>query len=96
MLQKANTRARAQKPIRVCRARAGPGVSPASPWARATPHPRATKREKKKFIHIHPKKKKKICIYKIKFLLEGKIKNNHNPMGKIIFKRQKKNIQGQK
>jgi hypothetical protein len=28
--------------------RAGPGVSPASPWARATPHPGATKMEKKK------------------------------------------------
>ena len=30
--------------------KASPGISPASPWARATPHPRATKREKKKFI----------------------------------------------
>ena len=44
--------------------RVGPGVSPASPWARATPHHRATKMEKKK--------KKKNCIHKIKFLLEGK------------------------
>jgi hypothetical protein len=58
-----------------------PGVSPASPWARATPHPRATKMEKKKIYTIHTKKKKKlymhqkkkkICIHKIKFLLEGK------------------------
>jgi hypothetical protein len=30
--------------------RAGLGVSQASPWARATPHPRATNWEKKKFI----------------------------------------------
>jgi hypothetical protein len=31
--------------------RAGPRVSPASPWARATPHPRATKWEKKKLYY---------------------------------------------
>jgi hypothetical protein len=37
--------------------RAGPGVSPASPWARATPHPGATKMEKKKIYTIHIKKK---------------------------------------
>ena len=30
-----------------CAVRAGPGVSPASPWARATPHPRATNWPKK-------------------------------------------------
>ena len=30
------------------RCRAGPGVSLASPWARATPNPTATKRQKKK------------------------------------------------
>jgi hypothetical protein len=51
-------------------ARAGPGVSPASPWARATPHPRATKRKKKKKkkkIHtIHKKKNKKKKIVFIK------------------------------
>jgi hypothetical protein len=57
--------------------RAGPGVSPASPGARATP------REKKKFYTIHKKKKKIIhihdtsggggeIIHKIKFLIEGK------------------------
>ena len=39
------------------RSRASPGVSPASPWARATPHPRATNG------------KKKNCIHKRKFLL---------------------------
>ena len=40
-----------------CRAlRAGPGVSPASPWARATPHPRATNGKKKKNYIIHIKK----------------------------------------
>ena len=65
--------------------RAGPGVSPASPWARATPTP-------KKIYIIHIKKKKnytytlekKNCIHKTKFLLEGKkniqktkMKNNH-------------------
>ena len=61
------------------RHRAGLGVSPASPWARATPSPRATKREKKKIYTIHKIfflyiyiRKKKICIHKIKFLLEGK------------------------
>ena len=32
------------------RHRAGLGVSPTSPWARATPSLGATKREKKKFI----------------------------------------------
>ena len=67
--------------------RAGPEISPASPWARATPHPRATKREKKNlYIYI----KKKNCIYKIKFLLEGKKKNNHNPRGKKYLKDRKK------
>jgi hypothetical protein len=55
--------------------RAGPGVSPASPWARATPL-RGQPKGKKKFIHIHKKKKKKNCIHKIKFLVEGK-KNIH-------------------
>ena len=63
-----------------------PWDNPRKPWARATPHPGQPK-GKKKFIHIH--KKKKNYIYKIKFLLEGKIKNNHNPRGKKIFKRQK-------
>jgi hypothetical protein len=43
--------------------RAGPGVSPASPWARATPPLGATKREKKKFILYIKKKKKKLYIY---------------------------------
>jgi hypothetical protein len=42
--------------------RAGPRVSPASPWARATPHPRATKWEKKKII-LYIKKKIKLYIY---------------------------------
>jgi hypothetical protein len=32
--------------------RAGPGVSPASPWARATPLPRATT-EGKKIVYIN-------------------------------------------
>jgi hypothetical protein len=63
--------------------RADPGVSPASPWARATPHPKATnwKKKKKKLYYTLKKKnytytleKKKICIHKIKFLLEGKNK----------------------
>jgi hypothetical protein len=44
--------------ISLLAARAGPGVSPASPWARATPHPGATKMEKKKNT-IHTKKIKK-------------------------------------
>jgi hypothetical protein len=35
--------------------RASPGVSPASPWARATPHPRATKWKKKKKIILYIK-----------------------------------------
>jgi hypothetical protein len=39
--------------------RAGPGVSPASPWARATPHPRATNGKKNYTIHKKLKKKKK-------------------------------------
>jgi hypothetical protein len=57
--------------------RAGPGVSPASPWARATPHPGATKMEKKKiilyiqkkklYIYITEKKKKKFIFRKKKF-----------------------------
>jgi hypothetical protein len=37
--------------------RAGPGVSPASPWARATPHPRATNWEKKNLYYTFKKKK---------------------------------------
>jgi hypothetical protein len=40
-------------------ARAGPGVSPASPWARATPHLRATNQKKKLYVYIKKKKKKK-------------------------------------
>ena len=59
--------------------RADPGVSLASPWARATPHPWATKMEKKIYT-IHTKKnnctyasqEKKNYIHKIKLLLEGK------------------------
>jgi hypothetical protein len=39
--------------------RAGPGVSSASPWVRATPTPRQTIGEKKNYI-IHKKKKKKL------------------------------------
>jgi hypothetical protein len=55
--------------------RAGPGVSPASPWARATPHPRATNGKKKKKNYMYTLEKKKniyIYIHKRKFLLEGK------------------------
>jgi hypothetical protein len=37
--------------------RAGPEVSPASPWARATPHPRATNWEKKNLYYTLKKKK---------------------------------------
>jgi hypothetical protein len=44
------------------RHRAGPGVSPASPGARATPPPGATPQEKFFFYTIH-KKKKKLYIY---------------------------------
>jgi hypothetical protein len=51
--------------------RAGPGVSPASPWARATPHRRATKWEKK-ILYYTLKKKLYIYIRKKKKLLEGK------------------------
>ena len=47
--------------------RAGPGVSPASPWAKATPHPRATQWGKKNLYYIYKKKlltnKKKLYIY---------------------------------
>jgi hypothetical protein len=42
-------------PVEYNESRAGPGVSPASPWARATPHPRATNGEKKIYT-IHKKK----------------------------------------
>jgi hypothetical protein len=42
--------------------RAGPGVSPASPGARATPPPGATPQEKKNFI-LYIKKKKKNYTY---------------------------------
>ena len=43
--------------------RAGPGVSPASPGARATPPPGATPQEKKKFILCIKKIKKKNYTY---------------------------------
>ncbi len=39
--------------------RASPGVSPARPWDRANPHPRANKRGKKKKKYTKKKKKKK-------------------------------------
>jgi hypothetical protein len=40
------------------------GVSPASSWARATPHPRATKREeKKKLYYTYKIKKNKKKLY---------------------------------
>jgi hypothetical protein len=56
--------------------RAGPGVSPASPGARATPQEKKnyTIYKKKKFIYIYIYiyiREKKI-IHKIKFLIEGK------------------------
>jgi hypothetical protein len=35
----------------------GSRVSPASPWARATPHPRATNGKKKILYYIYLKKK---------------------------------------
>jgi hypothetical protein len=50
--------------------RAGPRVSPASPWSRATPHPKATNGEKKNYTYTLGKKKN--YIHKIKFLLEDK------------------------
>jgi hypothetical protein len=89
--------------------RAGLGVSPASPSARATPHPRATKIEKKKFILYIKKKKKKIyicirkkkkknCMHKIKFLLEDKkyIFRKYWTKIKNNHKLRAKNIQEQK
>ena len=42
--------------------RAGPGVSRASPWARATPHLGATKMDKKN-LYYTCQKKKKLYIY---------------------------------
>ena len=42
------------------RSKVSPGVSPRSPWARATPHPKTINGKKKR---------KKICIHKRKFLL---------------------------
>jgi hypothetical protein len=48
--------------------RAGPGVSPASPGARATPQEKKNlytihKKKKKLYIYIRGKKKKKIYTY---------------------------------
>jgi hypothetical protein len=47
--------------------RAGPRVSPASPWVKATLHLKAIKREKKNYT-IHKKKKKKKKKKKIVFI----------------------------
>jgi hypothetical protein len=52
--------------------RAGPGVSPASPWARATPHPRATNGKKKIYYTYTLEKKKKIIFIKENFYLRAK------------------------
>ena len=68
--------------------KAGPGITLESLGLGQPPIQGNQKGKKNLYIYI----KKKNCIYKIKFLLEGKIKNNHNPRGKKIFKRQKKNI----
>jgi hypothetical protein len=64
--------------------RAGPGVSPASPGARATPPPGATPQEKKNFILYIKKKKKNFILYKKKkkkkiiHIHRGKKKKNYS------------------